>query len=144
MTALHWAHFYHFNDLIAELIAAGANPQLKTLSGKSPKYFSEHSFTLEDLKIEGKDIIEDAFKLKNNALTDVAFHMDKIVCHLKLATPDEIKSLFLENESAQIRAANRFYLFFKTFRTRLIEWQGKHQHMGYHGEQLTVDRNMST
>ncbi|HAT9733389.1 TPA: ankyrin repeat domain-containing protein, partial [Legionella pneumophila subsp. pneumophila] len=59
------------------------------------------------------------------ALTDIAFHMDKIALNLKLTTPSEIAELYARDEMAQIRSSNRFYLFFKLFRPKLINWLEK-------------------
>ncbi len=131
MTALHWTRFYHFDDLSVELIAAGANEELKATNGKNCAYFSMHQFTLTDFKIEGGEIVEDFFKLANSALTDVAFHTDKIALNLKLATSNEVMALYQSDVGAQIRSSNRFNLFFKTFRTRLIEWLGKQRELEY-------------
>ncbi|KTC89422.1 Dot/Icm T4SS effector AnkQ/LegA10 [Fluoribacter dumoffii] len=122
MTALHWAKFYHFDDLCQKLIRAGANESLKTENGQNTTYFAKHRFTLEDFKIQGREIIQDQFHLKNRALTDIAFHADKIALNLQLTTAYEVMELYQKDEGAQIRTSNRFYLFFKTFRTRLLEW----------------------
>ncbi|KTD05430.1 ankyrin repeat-containing protein [Legionella gratiana] len=123
MTALHWARFYRFNNLSIDLITAGANPELMTLNGKNSEYFAKHTFLLMDFQIEsGREIIEDYFKLKNSALTDVAFHAEKIALNLKLTSRDEIMALYHADDTAQLRSSNRFYLFFKVFRTRLVEW----------------------
>ncbi|HFT6647593.1 Dot/Icm T4SS effector AnkQ/LegA10 [Legionella pneumophila serogroup 1] len=125
MTALHWANFYHFDELIRELEIAGADPQLKAANGKTCEYFYQHQFTLKDLKLNGKEIIDGEFKLSDCALTDIAFHMDKIALNLKLTTPSEVAELYARDEMAQIRSSNRFYLFFKLFRPKLINWLEK-------------------
>ncbi|CAM2914080.1 ankyrin repeat-containing protein [Legionella steigerwaltii] len=132
MTALHWARFYHFDDLATELIAAGAKEELKATNGKNSIYFSKHQFILADFKIEGgSEIIEDNFKLHNCALTDIAFHAEKIALNLKLTNSDEVMDLYQSDERAQIRTSNRFYLFFKTFRPRLVDWLEKQREMDY-------------
>ncbi|HAT2140617.1 TPA: ankyrin repeat domain-containing protein [Legionella pneumophila] len=125
MTALHWANFYHFDELIRELEIAGADPQLKAANGKTCEYFYQHQFTMQDLKLNGKEIIDGEFKLGDSALTDIAFHMDKIALNLKLTTLSQIRELYAKDEMAQIRSSNRFYLFFKLFRLPLIHWLGK-------------------
>ncbi|HAT8900042.1 TPA: Dot/Icm T4SS effector AnkQ/LegA10 [Legionella pneumophila] len=125
MTALHWANFYHFDELIRELEVAGADPKLKAANGKTCEYFYQHQFTMNDLKLNGKEIIDGEFKLSECALTDIAFHMDKIALNLKLTTPSEIAELYARDEMAQIRSSNRFYLFFKLFRPKLINWLEK-------------------
>ncbi|HIC7359029.1 TPA: Dot/Icm T4SS effector AnkQ/LegA10 [Legionella pneumophila] len=134
MTALHWANFYHFDELIRELEIAGADPQLKAANGKNCAYFYQHQFTMNDLKLNGKEIIDGEFKLSNCALTDIAFHMDKIALNLKLTTPLEIAELYARDEMAQIRSSNRFYLFFKLFRPKLIAWLDKQNEL----EQQTI------
>ncbi|HAT1771770.1 TPA: ankyrin repeat domain-containing protein [Legionella pneumophila] len=134
MTALHWANFYHFDELIRELEIAGADPQLKAANGKTCEYFYQHQFTLKDLKLNGKEIIDGEFKLSDCALTDIAFHMDKIALNLKLTTPSEIAELYARDEMAQIRSSNRFYLFFKLFRPKLIAWLDKQNEL----EQQTI------
>lgn len=141
MTALHWARLYHFDNLAMELIAAGANEKIKTANGKSSTYFAKHQFTLVDFKIEGHEIIEDNFKLKNSALTDIAFHADKIALNLKLTSSDEIMDLYQSDEGAQIRSSNRFNLFFKAFRTRLIEWLGKQRELDLEAGQSAAARS---
>lgn len=140
MTALHWSSFYHFDDLSMELIAAGAKEELKAANGKKSEYFAKHQFTLDDFKIEGREIIEDFFKLKNSVLTDITFHADKIALNLKLTTSEELMSLYQSDEGAQIRSSNRFYLFFKTFRPRLIEWLGKQRELDFQSDQATIPR----
>lgn len=134
MTALHWANFYHFDELIRELEIAGAAPKLKAANGKTCEYFYHHQFTMNDLKLNGKEIIDGEFKLSNCTLTDIAFHMDKIALNLKLTTPSEIAELFARDEMAQIRSSNRFYLFFKLFRPKLIAWLDKQNEL----EQQTI------
>ncbi|AMP91114.1 hypothetical protein AXF37_00185 [Legionella pneumophila subsp. pascullei] len=134
MTALHWANFYHFDELIRELEIAGADPKLKAANGKTCEYFYHHQFTMNDLKLNGKEIIDGAFKLSDCALTDIAFHMDKIALNLKLTTPSEIAELYARDEMAQIRSSNRFYLFFKLFRPKLIAWLDKQNEL----EQQTI------
>lgn len=141
MTALHWARLYHFDNLATELIAAGANEKIKTANGKSSTYFAKHQFTLADFKIEGHEIIEDNFKLNNSALTDIAFHADKIALNLKLTSSDEIMDLYQRDGAAQIRSSNRFILFFKTFRTRLIEWLGKQRELDLEAGQSAAARS---
>ncbi|MCL9684234.1 Dot/Icm T4SS effector AnkQ/LegA10 [Legionella maioricensis] len=131
MTALHWAKFYHFDDLVSDLMRAGANDKLKTKSGENCDYFYNHRFKLNDFKIEGPEIIEDAFKLKNAALTDLCFHMDKIALNLKLASQIEIDDLYASSDTAQYRSANRFQLFFKTLRSRLINWLEEQQRLSH-------------
>ncbi|KTD73910.1 Dot/Icm T4SS effector AnkQ/LegA10 [Legionella tucsonensis] len=143
MTALHWARFYHFDDLSMELIAAGANEELKTTNGKNCTYFAKHQFTLADFKIEGREIAEDFFKLKNCALTDIAFHADKIALNLKLTTSKEVLDLYQNDETAQIRSSNRFFLFFKTFRTRLVEWLGKQRELDYQSSSLESEQRVA-
>ncbi|RUR19578.1 Dot/Icm T4SS effector AnkQ/LegA10 [Legionella qingyii] len=140
MTALHWARFYHFNDLSMELIAAGAQEELKAANGKKSAYFAKHQFTLNDFKIEGREIIEAFFKLTNSVLTDITFHADKIALNLNLTTPEELMSLYHRDEGAQIRSSNRFYLFFKAFRPRLIEWLEKQRELDLQSEHATVAR----
>ncbi|HDO8002938.1 TPA: ankyrin repeat domain-containing protein [Legionella pneumophila] len=125
MTALHWANFYHFNELIKELENAGANPKLRAGNGKTCEYFYQHQFTMQDLKLNGKEIIDGEFKLGDSALTDIAFHMDKIALNLKLTTPSEIAELYSGDGMAQIRSSNRFNLFFRLFRLKLINWLDK-------------------
>lgn len=127
MTALHWARFYHFDDLCIELVAAGAKEELIASNGKNSTYFAKHPFTLTDFIIDGErgEIIEGSFKLRNCALTDIAFHADKIALNLKLATSKEVTRLFESSESAQIRSSNRFSLFFKAYRSRLVDWLDK-------------------
>ncbi|PYD07793.1 ankyrin repeat domain-containing protein, partial [Pseudomonas syringae pv. syringae] len=98
MTALHWANFYHFDELIRELEVAGADPKLKAANGKTCEYFYQHQFTMNDLKLNGKEIIDGEFKLSECALTDIAFHMDKIALNLKLTTPSEIAELYARDE----------------------------------------------
>lgn len=122
MTALHWANFYHFDELIRELINAGADAKLKEENGRTCDYFYQHKFTITDFKLNGKEIIEGEFKLHNSALSDIGFHMDKIALNLKLTTPSEIEELYHGDEIAQIRSTNRFHLFFKLFRPRLLKW----------------------
>ncbi|STY28420.1 ankyrin repeat-containing protein [Legionella wadsworthii] len=131
MTALHWARFYHFDDLSAALVSAGADETLKTKNGKKSAYFARHQFTIEDFKIEGREIIEDSFSLTNKSLTDIAFHADKIALNLKLTSPKELAELYQGDEGAQIRSSNRFYLFFKTFRFRFVEWLEKQRALDY-------------
>ncbi|WP_454780253.1 Dot/Icm T4SS effector AnkQ/LegA10 [Legionella sp. WA2022007384] len=138
MTALHWAKFYHFDDLSRDLIAAGAKEELKAANGKKCDYFAKHQFTLNDFKIEGREIIEDFFKLTNRVLTDIAFHADKIALNLKLTTSEEVMSLYQRDEGAKIRSSNRFYLFFKTFRPRLIEWLERQSELDLQSDQATV------
>ncbi|WP_454785437.1 Dot/Icm T4SS effector AnkQ/LegA10 [Legionella sp. WA2024007413] len=138
MTALHWARFYHFDDLSRELIAAGAKQDLKTANGKKSDYFAKHQFTLNDFKIEGREIIEDFFKLTNHDLTDIAFHADKIALNLKLTTPKKLMSLYQQDEGAKIRSSNRFYLFFRTFRPRLIEWLDQQRELEFQSEQAAI------
>ncbi|HHF7375297.1 Dot/Icm T4SS effector AnkQ/LegA10 [Legionella bozemanae] len=142
MTALHWARFYHFDDLSMELIEAGANEELKATNGKNCAYFVKHQFTLTDFKIEGREIVDDFFKLKNCALTDIAFHADKIALNLKLTTSKEVMDLYHNDEIAQIRSSNRFFLFFKTFRTRLVEWLGKQRELDYQSSSLTAEQRV--
>lgn len=134
MTALHWANFYHLDELIRELEIAGADPKLKAANGKTCEYFYQHQFTMNDLKLNGKEIIDGEFKLSDCALTDIAFHMDKIALNLKLTTPSEIAELYAGDELAQIRSSNRFYLFFKLFRPKLITWLDKQNEL----EQQTI------
>lgn len=141
MSALHWACFYHFDDLIEELRVAGANDQLKNTDGKDCFFFYHHRFTLRDFKKNGREIIDGEVKLENPGLTDICFHMEKIALNLNLTTPDEVMSLYHHDELAQIRSASRFKLFFLAFRLRLVDWLEK-QHgseaqttlslMGYH------------
>ena len=131
MTALHWAKFYHFDDLADDLIRAGANEKLKAANGKNCDYFYHCKFKLSDFKIEGPEIIEDAFKLKNCALTDLSFHMDKIALNLKLASQIEIDDLYAHSGAARYRSANRFLLFFKTFRSRLVNWLEEQQDISH-------------
>ncbi|MBL7480184.1 Dot/Icm T4SS effector AnkQ/LegA10 [Legionella bononiensis] len=122
MTALHWAAFYHFDDLIDKLRVAGANDQLKNTDGRDCSYFYHHHFSLRDFKRNGREIIEGEIKLETPGLTDICFHMDKIALNLKLTTPEELMSLYRNDELAQIRSANRFQLFFLAFRTKLVDW----------------------
>lgn len=49
-------------------------------------------------------------------------------------------SLYQSDEGAQIRSSNRFYLFFKTFRPRLIEWLGKQRELDFQSDQATIPR----
>ncbi|KTD40895.1 Dot/Icm T4SS effector AnkQ/LegA10 [Legionella parisiensis] len=142
MTALHWARFYHFDDLSMELIEAGAHEDLKATNGKNCAYFAKHQFTLLDFKIEGPEIVEDFFKLKNCALTDIAFHADKIALNLKLTTSKEVMDLYQNDEMAQIRSSNRFLLFFKPFRTRLVEWLGKQRELDYQSRSLAAEQRV--
>ncbi|HHT0594074.1 TPA: Dot/Icm T4SS effector AnkQ/LegA10 [Legionella anisa] len=144
MTALHWARFYHFDDLSRELIEAGAHEELKASNGKNSTYFAKHQFTLADFKIEGREIVEDFFKLKNCALTDIAFHADKIALNLKLTTSKEVLDLYQNDEMAQIRSSNRFFLFFKTFRTRLVEWLGKQRELDYQSSSPSAEQRAVT
>ncbi|CEG56106.1 protein of unknown function [Legionella fallonii LLAP-10] len=48
--------------------------------------------------------------------------MDKMALNLRLAMPQDIKYLYENTELAQYRAANRFQLFFKTYRSHLVNW----------------------
>ncbi|RUR20339.1 ankyrin repeat domain-containing protein [Legionella sp. km535] len=125
MSALHWACFYHFDDLIEELRVAGANDQLKNTDGKDCFFFYHHRFTLRDFKRNGREIIDGEVKLENPGLTDLCFHMEKIALNLNLTTPDELMTLYRSDELAQIRSASRFQLFFLAFRTRLVDWLEK-------------------
>ncbi|KTD46468.1 Dot/Icm T4SS effector AnkQ/LegA10 [Legionella quateirensis] len=122
MTALHWASFYHFDDLIEELGVAGANDKLKNTDGKDSSYFYHHHFTLRDLKKNNEEIIDGKIKLENPGLTDICFHMDKIALNLNLTTPDELMTLYRGDALAQFRSASRFNLFFLAFRTKLVDW----------------------
>ncbi|QLZ67902.1 ankyrin repeat domain-containing protein [Legionella sp. PC1000] len=142
MTALHWARFYHFDDLSRALIEAGAHEELKATNGKNCTYFAKHQFTLTDFKIEGREIVEDFFKLKNCALTDIAFHADKVALNLKLTTSKEVMDLYQNDEMAQVRSSNRFCLFFKTFRTRLIEWLGKQRELDYQSNSPAAEQRV--
>jgi hypothetical protein len=135
MTALHWASFYHFDDLIEELIAAGANARLKNTDGKNCSYFYHHKFTINDFKREQGEIIEGTFKLKNASITDISFHMDKIALNLKLISPEALMSLYMSTPLAQIRSANRFQLFLSSFRDKLVNWlnqQEEQLHLEFH------------
>lgn len=125
MTALHWASFYHFDELITELVAAGANEGLENTNGKNCSYFYHHKFTIDDFKRKQGEIIDGTFKLKNTSITDISFHMDKIALNLKLISPEELMNLYTENPLAQLRSANRFQLFLSSFRDKLVYWLSK-------------------
>lgn len=127
MTALHWANFYHFDDLIAELVAAGANEGLKNSNGKNCTYFYHHKFTIDDFKREQGEIIDGTFKLKNTSITDISFHMDKIALNLKLISSEELMNLYTGNPLAQLRSANRFHLFLSSLRDKLVYWLSKQE-----------------
>lgn len=127
MTALHWANFYHFDDLIADLKAAGANEHIKASNGKTSSFFYHHKFTIGDFKKQQGEIIEGAFQLNNAALTDLSFHMDKIALNLKLTTTEIVMDLYRSDPIAQMRTANRFQLFLLSFRDKLVNWLNMQQ-----------------
>ncbi len=122
MTALHWANFYHFDNLITELLEAEANSHLNSLDGKSCDYFYHHQFTMKDFQKAPGEIIEGTFKLNNPSITDISFHMDKIALNLKLTSPETVMEIYHSAPMAQIRSSNRFQLYFSAFRDKLVAW----------------------
>ena len=144
MTPLHWACFYRDNDLIEQLIKAGADIKAKNIYQQTPLDFYQKQIpsnisikttsdnyldrSISDPLLVANVICESNNRLACNralkeneispeALLDIIFHMD-IIAFNQLQVPAEILVQELENAKDYIQNANGNFdvnLSFKVF-----------------------------